>query len=613
MWLFAIFFIAIAQYNDKDDVKQPTLDILKNCGFTNEEFERLKSIFTTDVPELRKKMDATREARNKRMDQLWANAKERAKKFEGNAEDILNDELTQIKEFLNEISKADGNPIKGAGKPMEFSLIGEDERERILEAISNRYKEGATSSKDFKVMFNVMRAYLVIRGSEHIDEAKKEVQEQRKEEDRAKEEEKRKDDRKPKRVVPVNTGLKNAGDGYEAPRYGNGEWNKDTDAPKGKRTEPYTQMEKDHGHHLPSNQEDEEDENDDPERGDEDDDEEEREKKGNDAKYGKEPIDSDKEKEGREEQKEEKPEDDKEKEKPKKASGHWEDISPSDGDSKTLESPAAPEGPKTPSAPDANQQPATPGTPTAPGANQTPQQPSSPANTPPQGAPPAAPAQQGGAPPAVPAPAVPAQQGGAPPAAPAQQGGAPPAVPAQQGGAPPATPAQQEGASPATPPGGTNNAAAGDAATAPQPQPGNGAPASQTGAQPSPESNSPPPNTPGATPQGATPAVPANGGAQPPAQGPAPGTPPADNAAAPAKADANAPPAGADDAANAPATPPTTSLLTSIPGALHFTTTQLRYSIYVFCLFVVIVGCYLLSPTKDSELDYLLIDGDDEI
>ena len=90
-----------------------------------------------------------------------------------------------------------------------------------------------------------MRAFLVIRGSEHIDEAKKEAQEQRKEEDRAKEEENRKDDRKPKHVVPVNTGLKNAGDGYEAPRY----------ASKGKRTEPYTQMEKDHGHHLPSNKE----------------------------------------------------------------------------------------------------------------------------------------------------------------------------------------------------------------------------------------------------------------------------------------------------------------------------------------------------------------------
>ena len=43
-------------------------------------------------------MDATRDARNKRMDQLWANAKERAKKFEGNAEDILNDDLVLLTE-----------------------------------------------------------------------------------------------------------------------------------------------------------------------------------------------------------------------------------------------------------------------------------------------------------------------------------------------------------------------------------------------------------------------------------------------------------------------------------------------------------------------------------
>jgi len=623
MWRFAIFFVALlAQYNDKDDVKTPTLDILKSCGFTNEEFEHLKSIFTTDVPELRKKIDATREARNKRMDQLWASAKERAKKLNGNAEsdDILDDELRQIKEFLNEVSNSDGSAILGAGKPMTFSLIQEDEREKIFAAIRGRYKEGATSSKDFKVMFNVMRAFLVIRGSEHIDEAKKESQEQKNEEDRAKKEEKRKDEDRNRRsnpVAPVNRGSQDGEKEHEAPRYGNGEWKGDMDAPKGKRTKPYTQMEKDHGHHLPPNQEDQEDESDDPERGDEDeDDEEESEKKGNDAKYGKEPVDSIKDED---EQNKEKPKDEEEKQEPKKLSGKWEDINPSEGDSNASETSAAPEISKTPSEGDskepessgapqipktsplegdskapestgapqipktppasngvqATQQPVSPGSPTAPAANQTPQQPDAAATATPQGA----------------------------PGSPAQQGGALPAASVQQGNTPPANS-----------PGGTNKDATGGAATSPQQQPGNPGVAPQTGVQPSP-GGTPPSDTPGE----ATPVAPAQSNAQPPAQGPASGNPPesqatpTDNGATAAKPDANPTPAGADNTANNPSTPPTSSLLTSIPGALHFTTTQLRYSIYIFCLFVVIVGCYFLSPTKDSELDYLLIDGDDEI
>merc|ERR1711879_1090674 len=53
---------------------------------------------------------------------------------------------------------------------MKFDLIPEEERKDILDNIRKAFPKGAKDASDFKIMFNVMRGFLVIKGTQHIDE-----------------------------------------------------------------------------------------------------------------------------------------------------------------------------------------------------------------------------------------------------------------------------------------------------------------------------------------------------------------------------------------------------------------------------------------------------------
>merc|ERR1719499_2428716 len=53
---------------------------------------------------------------------------------------------------------------------MKYDLIPEEERKQILDNIKKAFPDGAKDANDFKIMFNVMRGFLVIKGTQHIDD-----------------------------------------------------------------------------------------------------------------------------------------------------------------------------------------------------------------------------------------------------------------------------------------------------------------------------------------------------------------------------------------------------------------------------------------------------------
>jgi len=327
MWLLLIVSFAFAQWNDAASIRDQTIDILKGCGFTKSEFDHLKSIYEADIPELNQRISRTKALRDEKMEELWQGTKERVKDMEGaSINEILDKELAKIKEFLNHVSADDGLPVKGVGKTLQYDLIGQDERRNILVNIRKAYPEGAKSAKDFKIMFNVMRAFLVIKGTEHIDEhidatsrgapsplkdgEKQEQQPPDTEpliEDKKKEKKKKpqhtigKKSEKPGETTKMmeDHGMEHPGDGYETPKYAKKE--------EEERREPYSDMEKDRGHrenigyHEPRGKPN--DQEDDAEPGSEDypspehsapENDTHPEDKGNDARDGREPVDSDK-------------------------------------------------------------------------------------------------------------------------------------------------------------------------------------------------------------------------------------------------------------------------------------------------------------------------------
>merc|ERR1719499_837632 len=157
---------------------------------------------------------------------------------------------------------------------MKYDLIPEEERRQILDNIKKAFPDGAKDANDFKIMFNVMRGFLVIKGTQHIDDEHsgkgkienpdQGAQFKRPEGDRAdqnyggtnantrapEQEEQQhtitENDRKPSEpseMMRDHGHVVTPGDGYEEPKSKNAEGEKQK-----ARSEPHTDMEIDHGH-----------------------------------------------------------------------------------------------------------------------------------------------------------------------------------------------------------------------------------------------------------------------------------------------------------------------------------------------------------------------------
>jgi len=167
MWLALLFCIVCSQLRDEDPIKSNSLTILGDAGFTKEDFDHLTQIY--DNPDMQEQMAATKEKRDKELVKLYVEVKPLTKDTTISSDERINDELGKVEDFLDKISRANGNTL-------DFGSVRESEKEKIFTAIRKLYPRGAKSADDFKVFFNVMRAYVSVRGADHLEEDQKEAE-----------------------------------------------------------------------------------------------------------------------------------------------------------------------------------------------------------------------------------------------------------------------------------------------------------------------------------------------------------------------------------------------------------------------------------------------------
>merc|ERR1719204_3085097 len=118
---------------------------------------------------MQEQMAATKEKRDKELVKLYVEVKPLTKDTTISSDERINDELGKVEDFLDKISRANGNTL-------DFGSVRESEKEKIFTAIRKLYPRGAKSADDFKVFFNVMRAYVSVRGADHLEEDQKEAE-----------------------------------------------------------------------------------------------------------------------------------------------------------------------------------------------------------------------------------------------------------------------------------------------------------------------------------------------------------------------------------------------------------------------------------------------------
>jgi len=109
-----------------------------------------------------REMEKTRPERDTELGSLWhrvENYEDKHKNHHGGEK--VEEQLSAIKNYLNQAAETKGSPIR-------FNSVDDKDREKIFNALRHDYKDGANKAEDFKVMYNVMRAFLVIKGANEV-------------------------------------------------------------------------------------------------------------------------------------------------------------------------------------------------------------------------------------------------------------------------------------------------------------------------------------------------------------------------------------------------------------------------------------------------------------